>query len=506
MKMKTIINKNPFATIKLKLNIMKRKNLSKLLSLSILFVAFLTATVVNAQDVTNREVPEFTGVDVGGVLNVFLTQAPDYSVELETKGIDPLDVITEVEDGDLKIYYDGSFPKGANIIAKVTAPYFEKLKASGIASVKSTGMLEYEIFKLDVTGASKIDLEISTETMSSKIGGASNVYLKGKATVHEIDISGASLLKAEDVDSEVVNVEAGGASKAEVKANSKLTAKLTGTSNLIYEEEPEFFELTLGGLAKAGRKSDGEIIYNDFKDTTKIKFKDREFWVIDDEISKKTTAKKKRRTKFKNNWSGIDFGMNAYVNPEQSLRMKPGSEFLELDHNKSWVLNFNLFQKNFPIIKNNLGIYTGIGFGFNNYRLSDKSVTLVYNKEEIDYVIEEDITMSRNKLILSHLNIPLMLEVQTHGPKKYHRFHLAAGMNLGILMTSYISQRYEIDGDKMKRKINENFHINPFRYDATVRIGYGGINLFATYALNTLFKTNEGPELYPFSVGIRIGG
>ncbi|MFO8067736.1 MAG: DUF2807 domain-containing protein [Bacteroidales bacterium] len=482
---------------------MKKQNFIKRFTPYILASLLFATSFANAQDITNRETSEFTGVDVGGVISVFLTQAPTFSVELETEGINPDDVITEVEDGILKIYYDDSFPKGAKITAKVTAPAFNNLIASGVANVKSTNKLSSEIFLLDVTGASKANLDLETEHLGSKVSGASNVYLTGKATVHSVDIGGASLMKAHELESDVVDVEASGAPKVEINAKSKITAKLSGTSSLIYEEKPEVIEISTSGLAKVGRISDGEVIFSDSKDTTKIKLKSQEVWLIDEDKDVKA-AKKKRKAKFRNNWSGIDIGVNGYVNPEQSLRMKPGSEFLELEYNKSWALNFNLLYKSFPIIKNNLGIYTGLGFGFNNYRLNDKNVTLAYDPDGIDYVVEDEITMSRNKLVLSYLNIPLMLEVQTHGTRAYHRFHLAAGMNLGILMSSYTRQKYEVDGRTMKRKLNEYYHINPFKYEAVVRIGYSNINLFASYALNTLFKSNKGPEIYPFTVGISV--
>jgi hypothetical protein len=39
-----------------------------------------------------------------------------------------------------------------------------------------------------------------------------------------------------------------------------------------------------------------------------------------------------------------------------------------------------------------------------------------------------------------------------------------------------------------------------------VRIGYGNLDLYASYALTSMFQKNEGPQLYPFSVGITIIG
>jgi hypothetical protein len=477
---------------------LKQKFLKK--NISLLFVGLLFAsTFAAAQDITVRETPEFNGVEVGGVFNVFLTQAPICSVEFESEGLNPEDIEANVKDGILELSYNGSLPRGAKVTAKITAPYFSSIEASGVVNLKSTNTLEYEKMKLEASGATKITLDLITDDLYSEISGASNVYLKGKATIHKINISGASLLKADELASDVVAIDASGASNLEIDAKSKLTAGLSGTSKLVYIQEPLVKEISASGLSKVGVRTDGSVSFGDPTDTVRIKMGSHEVWLMDDGVTKK--AKKAKRAKFRNTWSGIDFGMNAYVNPEQSLRMKPGAEFLELEHNKSWAINFNLFQKRVPIIKNNFGIYTGIGFGFNNYRLADNSISLIYNLDGIDY-IDESFRMKKNKLVLSHLNIPLMLEFQTQGPKRFNKFNLAVGGNLGILMGSYTRQTYDIDGNKMKRKFSENYHISPFRYEVQARIGYAGVHLFASYALNSLFKDGKGPELYPFSVGV----
>jgi hypothetical protein len=43
-----------------------------------------------------------------------------------------------------------------------------------------------------------------------------------------------------------------------------------------------------------------------------------------------------------------------------------------------------------------------------------------------------------------------------------------------------------------------------FKYDATAKIGWGVLNLNASYSLNTLFKKEKGPELYPFTVSLTL--
>ena len=74
------------------------------------------------------------------------------------------------------------------------------------------------------------------------------------------------------------------------------------------------------------------------------------------------------------------------------------------------------------------------------------------------------------------------------------------------LFTQSLEQKCKKLGVKFlynsKVKDFDDFYMNPFKWDATVRIGWGFINLFATYSVNTMFKKDKGPELYPWTVGI----
>ncbi|HRY97973.1 MAG TPA: hypothetical protein P5550_02850, partial [Bacteroidales bacterium] len=55
-----------------------------------------------------------------------------------------------------------------------------------------------------------------------------------------------------------------------------------------------------------------------------------------------------------------------------------------------------------------------------------------------------------------------------------------------------------------KNKVRDDFHLNPLKAEGTVRLGWGVVNLFANYSFLPLFKEDEGPELYPFSVGLTL--
>ena len=61
----------------------------------------------------------------------------------------------------------------------------------------------------------------------------------------------------------------------------------------------------------------------------------------------------------------------------------------------------------------------------------------------------------------------------------------------------------------MKNKIkdkDDHFNLRDFRYGLTARLAYGDFGFFANYYPQSLFKDNMGPEMFPVTVGIHIGG
>jgi hypothetical protein len=237
-------------------------------------------------------------------------------------------------------------------------------------------------------------------------------------------------------------------------------------------------------------------------DTTRIRFGNRDIIIIDDEDSEKVKVERRSRRSFRNNWSGFEMGINGFLTPNNDFDLTGDAELINLRYEKSVIVNINFFQQSFPIIKNNLGLYSGVGLSFNNYRF-DNQTRIIYDRQGLEFVEDEE-PMRKNKLTLTYITVPLMLEFQTGGRKEAEKFHLAGGMILGTRIGTHAKYVYDDQGKKRKEKDYSNFHVPPFRFDLTGRIGWGRVNLFATYSLNTLFLADKGPELYPFSVGIRL--
>lgn len=225
--------------------------------------------------------------------------------------------------------------------------------------------------------------------------------------------------------------------------------------------------------------------------------------IIDGDTIKISCDKKNhKKDKFDGHWAGFDFGVNGYLN-NNSLTLNSADQYLNLNQTKSWNFSFNFAEINIPIIKKYLGLVSGMGFQFNNYRF-DNNIRLISDSSVLTYYDETTVKYEKNKLVATYLNIPLLLELQIPLNGGSDNLHLTTGVVGGLLIGSHTKQVFEINGHKGKEKQREDFHLSPFAYAVTARIGYNNVSLYANYNLAQLFKSNEGPELYPWSAGISL--
>lgn len=203
-------------------------------------------------------------------------------------------------------------------------------------------------------------------------------------------------------------------------------------------------------------------------------------------------------------WAGIDFGVTMLMNPSFQPSF-PNDPIWENDPAKSFYWNINIMDHRFNIYKNYVGITTGFGINWtqigikDDYLLFEKSSTsdsLYYVKDSVNHY-------SKNKLRGTYLQIPLILEFNTNEDQD-ESFYFAVGVIGGVRVGSAIIQKIDRDNFDNKQKVKGTYALNPFKVDATVRMGYGNWGLFANYALIPLFDTDKTSEAYPLTFGLSM--
>lgn len=246
-------------------------------------------------------------------------------------------------------------------------------------------------------------------------------------------------------------------------------------------------------------KNTSDTLASKKTDTLKFSIGKSVVWIMDRDSSKIET-KKKKTEKF-NCWNGIGIGINGFMNSSGNTTPPANYDFLELNYNKSLSFNWNFADLQIPIYKNYVSLVTGLGLEFNAYNFR-KPITLDQISETVEVAFYDSTTYySKNKLKATYLEVPLLLEFNTN-KKQSKSFHLAAGIIAGYKIGSKTKQIFEKNGEESKVKRKGDYNLNPFRYGATVRIGYDDVSLFANYSLSTLFEKGRGPDIYPFAVGL----
>lgn len=189
---------------------------------------------------------------------------------------------------------------------------------------------------------------------------------------------------------------------------------------------------------------------------------------------------------------------NAFLNVDPAKRNR---NFMGI---KTWSSrNFNIW----PLLVNintvqskhqNLFISSGVGFQFYNYKFSNAvDIQGGVNPQ----IAESNLHLTKNKLGVTYLSVPLLLTGQT---KVSNHYWLTYGVGVigGYRICSWTNQKSSELGKVKKR---DNFNLNDFQYSVTGELGLKNIlRLYATYQLTDMWQ--DGLHQQPFAIGVRFFG
>lgn len=200
-------------------------------------------------------------------------------------------------------------------------------------------------------------------------------------------------------------------------------------------------------------------------------------------------------------WAGLGINANGFVNMNNKIASATELGFLELDPAKSIGLQVNLAEKRFPIIKDYLGVVTGLGLQWNRYSLKGAYDVSVVNDTLVG--LATGLNYTKNVLSSTYLQAPLLLQISTSkNPSK--AWNISAGVVGGIRIDARQEQKWEADGKKNKDKTKDDFEFNPFQASLMATVGYGDWSLYMTYGLTDVFNEGSAPKVRGVNAGILL--
>ncbi|MDX8338082.1 head GIN domain-containing protein [Draconibacterium sp. IB214405] len=217
---------------------------SFLILLMIAVTCYSTALAGNSDETQIRKVKGFNAIKVSTGIDLYLTMgdAEEVKVVADDDIID--DLVTEVENGTLKIYMKRQnwFNWGnGNETRKayVTVKELEKLSASSGSDVETTNTIEGESLEVSCSSGSDVELDVHYKNLSVDTSSGSDAKLRGKVKTLKVGASSGSDIKAKDLESAICYADASSGSDITVSVSSEIYAHASSGADVAYYGDPE---------------------------------------------------------------------------------------------------------------------------------------------------------------------------------------------------------------------------------------------------------------------------
>ena len=210
---------------------------------------------------------------------------------------------------------------------------------------------------------------------------------------------------------------------------------------------------------------------------------------------------KKKNNRF-NSGMNFELGLNTLLNTENNM--------LDVAGLKPWGSRYFAINPYYSVRvggkKSPFHMRAGFNFAFNNYMFDHNYVMKEVETSGFSYTtLEKDPRkLDKTKLATTTVNLPIMAMLDFKNKKGNSVFRFGAGGFAGYRLGSHTKVKFEGEGKTEKIKDPGSFNLEDFQYGLNVLIGCYGVDLFANYNLNELFKDGHGPKANVLSFGIKI--
>ena len=271
----------------------------------------------------------------------------------------------------------------------------------------------------------------------------------------------------------------------------------------------EVIDIGLNGIHVKDGKEEVHVDWNGVRVKESNGEETRVYWGPD---SLKAKQKKENANFFSRDGMNLYLGLNGLsgevpqintmIYPMNYLQtdteLKPfSSRYVSVEFSES----LTLVKGKKSAFKLGLGIsFDWYNFMFDHNRLVQKANQGAIFQPKFD-AQRNEIALSKNKLTVSYINIPIMP-------------HVVFSKNSGVQMVGiggYVGYRIDSWTKSIEEKtenlnrVSSNFNLNQFRYGLRAEFAFKKLpNLFFNYDLSPLFEKNSSPNLAGFSFGIRL--
>jgi hypothetical protein len=163
----------------------------------------------------------------------------------------------------------------------------------------------------------------------------------------------------------------------------------------------------------------------------------------------------------------------------------------------------------FPIQRSNFSVAAGIGIGNQNIYFGNQLLVMNTGATSVSFRSVDSSGTSqykKSKLSTTYLEVPLELRFFGDKTNRNRGFKAAIGMRVGLLLNAHSKDKNSTSGITITEKFATKSYFETWKFAPTARIGWGNFSLYGSVNVTQLFNSGQGPQVYPYSVGICITG
>ena len=206
--------------------------------IGIFFTVLLITVQSYGQQKEKRDVGSFDEVQVSQAIDLYLKKGTKESVEVEARGLDYDEVLTEVRGSRLKVHLEGHRYRNISVKVYVTYVELQGISASSASTVYAEGTIKGDRMTIDVSSAADVEVSVDVNDLNVSASSSGDVEVAGKSKFLEVSVSSAGGVDAYDLEAENVRVRASSGAGAKVNAKNEIDAHASSGASIRYIGNP----------------------------------------------------------------------------------------------------------------------------------------------------------------------------------------------------------------------------------------------------------------------------
>ena len=180
---------------------------------------------------------EFTRVSASEGLMVYVTQADDFSIEVEADD-NVIDLIrTDIKNGKLRIHAEENIGNATKNIY-VSLPKVTELHASSGSHLETKNTVEANELNIDGSSGAILEVEVVAQELEIDASSGANLDIAGTSDSANVDVSSGGNINAKDLETKTCNAEASSGGNVKIQVSKSLMADASSGGNISYSGDP----------------------------------------------------------------------------------------------------------------------------------------------------------------------------------------------------------------------------------------------------------------------------